>query len=50
MLNVDEEPFTIKEDLKHSRLEPTAASLNRSGETTSPLDRVTVILVQIQIF
>jgi hypothetical protein len=38
------------ESSTRSRLEPGAISWNQSGVTISPLDRVTVILIQYQIF
>jgi hypothetical protein len=49
-LKKDEEYSKINHPLDGLRLEPKPVALKKSDVTTSPLDRVTVILVQWQIF
>jgi hypothetical protein len=46
VLNEEEECFKINYPLVKWRLEGRAVSTNQSGVTTSPMDRVTVILIQ----
>jgi hypothetical protein len=50
ILKLDYE-YSLKENpLVGSRLDPLSVSSNQSGVTTTPLDGVSVILVQYQIY
>jgi hypothetical protein len=50
ILKVDDE-YTLKQfPSLEQRVDPSADSLNRSGVTTTSLDGVSVLLIEIQIF
>jgi hypothetical protein len=50
ILKIDDEYSVIHYPLDGLRLDPRAVSPNQSGVTTAPLDGVSVILIDIQIF
>jgi hypothetical protein len=50
ILKVDDE-YTLKQyPLIGSRLDPLSVTPNRSGVTTTPLDGVSILLIETQIF
>jgi hypothetical protein len=50
ILKIDDEYSVIHYPLGGLRLNPRAASPDQSGVTTTPLDGVSVILIEVQIF
>jgi hypothetical protein len=50
ILKIDDEYSVIHYPLDRLRLHPRAVSTNQSGDTTTPLDGVSVILIEVQIF
>jgi hypothetical protein len=50
ILKVDDEYILKQYPLLGSRLDPLSVTPNRSGVTTTPLDGVSVLLMETQIF
>jgi hypothetical protein len=50
ILKIDDECSVIHYPLGGLRLDPRAVSTNQSGVTNTPLDGVSVILIEVQIF
>jgi hypothetical protein len=50
ILKIDDEYSVKYYPLGGLRLDPRAVSPNQSGVTTTPLDGVSVILIELQIF
>jgi hypothetical protein len=50
ILKVDDE-YSLKQDASvGQRVDPSADSPNRSGATTAPIDGVSVVLIETQLF